>query len=74
MIDPKELDVNDADLENGADVLLAEEGEHLVNAALIIGQLDPTEIDTSSMLPRWTDAQRELISRAREQLGEWRDE
>jgi hypothetical protein len=73
-IEQRELAVSEADLDEGASNLLNLDMEVLVDAALIIGQLDPTEVDTTTMLPRWTDAQRELITKARDQVSEWQDE
>ncbi len=50
-----------------------ESAETAADAGVILGQLDPTEIDLSTGLPRWTDSQRALILKFNDALAEWRE-
>lgn len=74
MIVQRDLNASESDLDEGASGLLNGDLEVLIDAALIIGQLDPTEVDTRTMLPRWSDSQRELITSARATLSDWQDD
>jgi hypothetical protein len=70
---PSDLPTNGDDLEDGAESLLgsAADIDATIEAALIIGQLDPLEVKDGA--PRWSPAQQELIVKANQLLSEWRD-
>lgn len=50
-----------------------DEMEDAANAGVILGQLDPLEIDLQTGLPRWNEAQREVIIKFNDELAEWRE-
>lgn len=45
--------------------------EEFVDVIIILGQLDPIEINLRNGFPRWTEAQRELIIKANDLVREW---
>ena len=65
--DPSEIGQDTIDL-------IDESGETAANAGVILGQLDPTEIDHKTGLPKWNEGQRELIVRFNDKLSDWKDE
>jgi hypothetical protein len=69
MIDQVELIADETTVDSDTEALFGDL-EKLGDAVLIIGQLDPTEVD-GKMLPRWSPAQRELIIAAAELVGNW---
>ena len=48
--------------------------ESAANVGLILGQLDPTEIDLKTGQPRWNEGQRALILKFSDALAEWNEE
>lgn len=55
------------------DGILTDDLDYMGNAGVILGQLDPTEIDLTTGQPRWSEPQRELIIKFNDMLREWRD-
>jgi hypothetical protein len=45
----------------------------MADVGVILGQLDPTEVDTKTMTPRWDEDQRALIIKFNDALREWRE-
>jgi hypothetical protein len=72
-INPTDLTADPADYEQDAETFFAGDIEDLVDTVLILGQLDPTEIDLRTGQPRWTENQRKVIVKAVTKLPEWQD-
>ena len=65
------LPTDPADIEQDSSDFFEQDIETAVEAVLVLGQLDPTEIDLTTGLPRWTEKQMLLISKAKSLLGNW---
>ena len=74
MINPTDLAADSADVEQDAQDFFSLDLDDSVTAVLILGQLDPTEIDYAKSEPRWNDSQRDLILKAGGILAAWREE
>jgi hypothetical protein len=55
------------------EMLACEDSLDMANVGVILGQLDPTEVDTKTMTPRWDEDQRALIIKFNDALREWRE-
>jgi len=70
-INQQDVPTDSSKMESDAEVILAENDVDLINALLIIGQLDPTEVDLTNGKPRWNEDQRDLIVKAVETVNDW---
>jgi hypothetical protein len=69
-----DLATDPADIEQDVQSFFDDNGvEPLVETVLILGQLDPTEIDLGTGFPRWTPAQMHVITQARSKVEDWRE-
>ena len=72
-IQPENLPVDPADLEQDAGDFFEVDIDTCVQSLVILGQLDPTEIDLKTGLPRWTPEQMTVIVKANDWLSERQD-
>lgn len=72
-ITPDSLPTDPADVEQDAQAFFDRDIDTLVQSMIILGQLDPTEINLQTGLPRWTPEQMKVISGARSQLATWQE-
>lgn len=64
----------DADtIASDTEVIVCEDNQDLANVGVILGQLDPTEVDHRTGQPRWTPDQMEIIVKLNSQLREWQE-
>lgn len=73
MIKPQDLPIDIQDIASEVEAIVAEETEDLADVGVILGQLDPTEIDLKTGLPRWTPEQMTIIVKLNDRLREWQD-
>jgi hypothetical protein len=72
-IKPEDLIADQSDIEQDAEEFFEQDIETLVTSITVLGQLDPTEVDLTAGLPRWTPDQMSLITKARGKLDNWRE-
>ncbi len=74
MLNATDLPIDPSQIGQETMDLVEESVEGAAELGVLIGQLDPTEVDLSTGLPRWNEEQRSLILRFNDKLEEWREE
>lgn len=73
MISYEDLPTDPSQVEGEASEFAEDSAQRLVDTVIILGQLDPLEIDLTTGQPRWNETQRASIIEAKTLLATWQE-